>query len=353
MMRLTALRTILDENDIDGILITNGINRRYITGFTGSAGTVLVTKTAAHLLVDSRYITQASDQAKDFTVKEINRNLFYEEIVNIVKRMGVNKLGFEQKHISFYEYSQLCEYLPVELVPLSGVVEKMRTIKTEDEITLIKTAAEISDSAFAHILSVIRAGMTEIEIANELELHMRKLGATSSFDMIIASGLRSALPHGVASEKVIESGDIVTLDFGAYYKGYCSDMTRTIAVGEPSLQIKEIYSIVNRALENALNGIKAGIRGKEADALTRDVINEAGYGSFYGHGTGHGIGLYIHEDIFMSSTCEDLVEVGMVLTVEPGIYIPGVGGVRVEDDIIVRENGIETITKSSKELIII
>ncbi|MGM9943354.1 MAG: M24 family metallopeptidase [Lysinibacillus sp.] len=354
MMKLTALRTMLDKMDIDGILVTSSINRTYLTDFTGSTGTVLVTKNAAFLLVDSRYTTQASAQAKNVTVQQINRSIFYEEIANIVKLLGVNRLGFEQQHISFYEYSRLSQYLSVELVPLSGVIEKMRTIKSEDEITTIKKAAEISDAAFSHILSIIRPGITEVEIANELELYMRKLGATSSsFDMIIASGLRSALPHGIASEKVIESGDIVTLDFGAYYKGYCSDMTRTISVGEPSQQLKEIYAIVNRALDNALSGIQAGMSGKEADSLTRDVINEAGYGAFYGHGTGHGIGLYIHEDIFMSPTCEELVEVGMVLTVEPGIYIPGVGGVRIEDDIVVMENGVEIITKSSKELIVL
>lgn len=167
---------------------------------------------------------------------------------------------------------------------------------------------------------------------------MRKLGATSSsFDTIVASGVRSSLPHGVASNKVVEKGDMITLDFGAYYQGYCSDMTRTIAVGEPDPKLKEIYSIVHDALEHALAGIKIGMTGKEADALTRDLIRDKGYGDNYGHGMGHGIGLYIHEDIFMNTTCEQHVEEGMVLTIEPGIYIPDLGGVRIEDDIIMKK----------------
>ena len=183
-------------------------------------------------------------------------------------------------------------------MPVSNAVEQLRMIKNESEIAILKKAAEIADAAFAHIVTFIRPGRTEIEIANELEFHMRKLGATSSsFDIIVASGIRSALPHGVASEKVVEKGDMVTLDFGAYYQGYCSDMTRTIAVGEPDPKLKEIYSIVHDALENALSGIKAGMTGKEADALTRDLISEKGYGDYYGHGMGHGIG-FISMKIF-------------------------------------------------------
>lgn len=354
MDKLVKLRKMFDELGIDGVLITDGINRRYLTDFTGSAGTVLVSKTEAYLLVDFRYTSQANAQTKDFTVKEIDRTIIYTEIANLAESLGIKKLGFEEQHVSYQYYSQFSEHVKAELVPLSGAVEKLRMIKSESEIAILKKAAEISDAAFSHILTFIRPGITEIEIANELEFHMRKLGATSSsFDMIVASGVRSALPHGVASDKVVEKGDMITLDFGAYYKGYCSDMTRTIAVGEPDPKLKELYSIVQAALENALTSIKAGMTGKEADALTRSFISEKGYGEYYGHGMGHGIGLYIHEDIFMNPQCDQLVEEGMVLTVEPGIYIPNLGGVRIEDDIVVKKDGIEIITKSKKELIIL
>lgn len=348
------LRNRFEELGIDGMLITDPYNRRYLTDFTGTAGTVLVSKSEAFLLVDFRYTSQANAQVTNFTVKEIDRAIIYKEISTLAESLGINKLGFEQQHQSYLYYSQLSKEIKAELVPVSNVVEKLRMIKNESEMAILKKAAEIADVAFEHILTFIQPGRTEIEIANELEFHMRKLGATSSsFDMIVASGVRSALPHGVASEKVIEQGDMVTLDFGAYFQGYCSDMTRTFAVGKPDPKLKDIYSIVHAALENALSGIKAGMTGKEADALTRDLISEKGYGDYYGHGMGHGIGLYIHEDIFMNPTCELLVEEGMVLTVEPGIYIPGLGGVRIEDDIIVKKDGIEIITKSPKELIIL
>lgn len=354
MEKLVKLRETFDELGIDGILITDAMNRRYLTDFTGSAGTVIVTKTDAYLLVDFRYVSQANTQATNFTVKKIDRAIIYEEISALSEHFGIKKLGFEQQHQSFFYYSQLLKSIKVDLVPLSNVVEKLRMYKNESEIAILKKAAEISDAAFAHILTFIRPGRTEIEISNELEFHMRKLGATSSsFDIIIASGVRSALPHGVASGKIVEQGDMITLDFGAYYQGYCSDMTRTIAVGEPNPKMKEIYAIVHDALENALSSIKVGMTGKEADALTRNLISDKGYGDKYGHGMGHGIGLYIHEDIFMNPTCEQHIEEGMVLTVEPGIYIPNLGGVRIEDDIIMKKDGIEIITKSPKELIIL
>lgn len=225
-------------------------------------------------------------------------------------------------------------------------------IKTDSEIKILKEAAQIADAAFEHILSFIRPGVSEIEVSNELEFFMRKQGATSSsFDIIVASGLRSALPHGVASEKVIEKGDFVTLDFGAYYKGYCSDITRTIAVGEPSDKLKEIYNVVLEAQIRGVNGIKAGLTGREADALTRDYITEKGYGEYFGHSTGHGVGLEIHEAPGLAFRSETVLEPGMAVTVEPGIYIPGVGGVRIEDDIIITSEGNEGSRSLRKNLL--
>lgn len=231
------------------------------------------------------------------------------------------------------------------------MIEKLRMKKSPEELEVLKAAAKIADDAFEHICSYIKAGMTELEVSNELEFFMRSQGATSSsFDIIVASGLRSALPHGVASDKKIESGDLITLDFGALYNGYVSDITRTVAVGEPSDKLKEIYHVVLESQVLALEKIKPGMTGIEADAIARDYIKSKGYGEAFGHSTGHGIGLEVHEGPGLSFRSETILEPGMAVTVEPGIYLPGIGGVRIEDDILITETGNERLTHSSKEL---
>jgi Xaa-Pro aminopeptidase len=227
-------------------------------------------------------------------------------------------------------------------------------IKTSSEIKILKEAAAIADAAFKHILDFLRPGISELDVSNELEFFMRKQGATSSsFDIIVASGLRSALPHGVATDKIIEKGDFVTLDYGAYYNGYVSDITRTLAVGKPSEELINIYDIVLEAQLRGMAGIKPGMTGREADALTRNLIEEKGYGQYFGHSTGHGIGLEVHEGPALSFRSDIILEPGMAVTVEPGIYLPGVGGVRIEDDTIVTIDGNEALTHSTKELIIL
>ncbi|RNB90273.1 aminopeptidase P family protein [Brevibacillus fluminis] len=355
MEKLTKLREHFATMGIDALLVTNAQNRRYLTGFTGSAGIVLITKTEAFLFVDFRYVEQAHAQAKGYTIEYlVAKEDVYREVARRVEELGIKALGFEQSQLSFELYNKYADTVRTELVPLSGAVERLRMIKDSAELALIRKAAEISDAAFSHITGFIRPGVTELDVANELEFTMRKLGASSSaFDIIIASGARSALPHGVASSKVIEKGDMVTLDFGAYYQGYRSDMTRTLAVGEPREELKNIYKIVLEALERGLAGIKPGITGREADAFTRDFITQKGFGDKYGHGSGHGIGLDIHEEPFMSTKCDVVLEQGMVLTVEPGIYLPGIGGVRIEDNIVLTEYGNERLTSSPKELLIL
>ena len=354
MSQLEQLRRALSEQQTEALIITNDQNRRYLTGFTGSAGTVVVTQTQALLLVDFRYTQQATNQSKIFDVREIDRAHLYETIQEIFDTESIQTVGFEQHHVSYSVFQLMASKLTATLKPLSNIVENLRKIKTPEEIELIKKAAWISDEAFKHILTIIKPGVSEIDIANELDFHMRKNGATgAAFDIIIASGQRSALPHGVATDKIIEEGDMLTLDFGAYYQGYRSDMTRTVAVGEPPEKLKEVYQIVYDSLQHALLHMKAGITGKEADSYSRDFIKDKGYGKNYGHGSGHGIGLDIHENIFMSTVCKDILEENMVLTVEPGIYIPELGGVRIEDDVIITKDGVEIITHSPKELIIL
>ncbi|MDP4085622.1 MAG: Xaa-Pro peptidase family protein [Bacillota bacterium] len=353
MEKLKKLRSDFSNAGIDGLLITSPYNRRYIAGFTGSSGVVLISNDQAQFITDFRYIEQATKQCQGFEIVKHN-GIIPEEVALQVKKLGITKLGFEANDLTFTSFKAYEKEAEAELVPISGLIEKLRLIKTEREIKILKEAADIADAAFKHILDFIAPGKTELEVANELEFFMRKAGATSSsFDTIVASGVRSALPHGVASEKVIEKGDMVTLDYGAYYKGYVSDITRTVAVGEPNARLKEIYNIVYEAQLLGMEGFKPGMTGKEADALTRDYITEKGYGEYFGHSTGHGIGLEVHEGPALSSRSDIVLQPGMIVTCEPGIYIPGLGGIRIEDDTMITADGNEAFTHSTKELIIL
>ncbi|PGT87637.1 MULTISPECIES: M24 family metallopeptidase [Bacillaceae] len=353
-MKLEKIRQRFKELSIDGLLITSSYNRRYMTGFTGTAGVVVISGDKAVFITDFRYTEQAAKEVEGFEIVQ-HTGPIIEEVANQVEKLGIKRLGFEQDSLTYQLFSSYKEALKSsEFIPVSGAVEKLRLIKSPAEIKILKEAAEIADAAYKHILTYIKPGLKEIDVANELEFFMRKNGAvSSSFDIIVASGYRSALPHGVASEKEIEKGDFVTLDFGAYYKGYCSDITRTFAVGEPSDELKKIYSIVLEAQLRGMSGIKPGLTGKQADALTRDYIKEQGYGEYFGHSTGHGLGMEVHEGPALSFKSDTILEQGMVVTVEPGIYVAGLGGVRIEDDTVITEKGNESLTHSPKDLIIL
>ena len=353
MEKLAKLRQALVEHQIDALLITSGYNRRYITDFTGTAGVAIVSQERAIFITDFRYTEQASKEIKGFEIVQHSKTLI-EEVSAQVEKMGVKNLGFEKDDMTYAMFESYQKAVKEELVPVSGLIEKIRLIKTPQEINIIKAAADIADAAFEHIITYITAGKTELEVSNELEFFMRKQGASSSsFDIIVASGLRSALPHGVATDKIIEKGDFVTLDFGALYNGYVSDVTRTVAVGEPSEQLKEIYQIVLDSQMLSLEKIKPGMTGVEADAVARDYIKSKGYGEAFGHSLGHGIGLEVHEGPGLSFRSNIVLEEGMVITIEPGIYLPGVGGVRIEDDSIMTATGNSKITHSTKELLIL
>jgi Xaa-Pro aminopeptidase len=353
MMKLQKLRKALQEQNIDGILITNGYNRRYMTGFTGTAGVAIVSQNDAVFITDFRYTEQAAAQVQDFRIVKHEATII-EEIATQVNNMGIKLLGFEKDTVSFGTYELYKSKIQADLVPISGLIEKIRLIKTQQEINIIKVACEIADHAFTHILNFIKPGKTELEVSNELEFFMRKQGATqSSFDIIVASGLRSALPHGVATNKVIEKGDFVTLDYGALYNGYISDITRTVAVGEPSEKLVDMYNAVLGSQLLALEKVGPGLTGIQADAIARNYLTEKGYGEAFGHSLGHGIGLEVHESPGLSMRSETVLEPGMAVTIEPGVYLPEIGGVRIEDDILITENGNELLTHSSKELIIL
>ncbi|EMF0464328.1 aminopeptidase P family protein [Enterococcus hirae] len=353
MLRVEKLRKKMQEENLDSFLITSPYNLRYLTNFTGTTGLAVITLEKAFFITDFRYTEQAAAQAQGF---EIIKNVgpIFEEVADLVQKEGLRELGFEETTVSFLEYSVLEEIIDAQLIPISGMIEELREIKDEEEIAIIEKACSIADLAYDHILKMIQPGMTEIEVANQLDFYMRSIGASGvSFETIVASGLRSAMPHGVASKKIIEQGDLITIDFGCYYEGYVSDMTRTFAIGDPGEQLKEIYQIVLEAQLAVLEVAKPGVTGKQLDAVARDYITKHGYGEAFGHSTGHGIGLEIHEGPNVSVRAEKQFVPGNIITDEPGIYLPGIGGVRIEDDLLITSDGNRVLTHSPKELIIL
>ncbi|MFE4711097.1 MULTISPECIES: Xaa-Pro peptidase family protein [Paenibacillus] len=352
--RVSKLRKALLDQGLDAILITSDINRRYLSGFTGSSGYVLVTGDEAYLLTDFRYMTQAADQSNGLKVVE-HASKFLDTVRELLPAGNNVRIGFEQDQVAYSAYTAYAEALkPAELVPVSKAVENLRTYKDEEELAVMRRAGALADDTFRHILNVIKPGMTERDVDLEMEFYMRTHGATSSsFDTIVASGERSSMPHGVASSRVIKGNEFITLDFGALLDGYCSDLTRTIALGSPDPKLKEIYDIVLEAQLHTLANIKPGMTGRECDALARDIITRYGYGEQFGHSTGHGLGMEVHEWPRLSKLSDEIMEPGMVVTVEPGIYLPGLGGVRIEDDVVITESGISLLTHSSKEYTIL
>nr|NNM91003.1 aminopeptidase P family protein [Bacilli bacterium] len=340
------------ELTIDAMLTFSFENRRYVTGFTGSSGFVLITDREVVLATDGRYVEQAKAQVNEVTVVE-HQSRWMMTILEEAKRLGVKRIGFEADLVTYKTVEELKKvFAPLELIPVSGIIERVREIKEESELTIMRQAASIADQAFSHILGYLRPGLKETDVALELEVFMRKLGATGpSFDTIVASGPRSALPHGVASDRVIQSGEFVKMDYGCYYQGYASDITRTVVVGKPTDRHKEIYGVVLEAQLAGVAGMRAGLTGEQADSLARDVIVKAGYGEAFSHSLGHGLGLAVHEMPRVAQRSSDVLQEGMVVTIEPGIYLPGFGGVRIEDDVWLTGNTCERLTLSKKDLI--
>ena len=349
--RLMILRQKLAEQDLDAILITQPENRRYLSGFTGSAGVLLISQEQAILATDFRYYEQVEKQAPDFRLAKIT-DKFKTLLPELVHHVGAKRVGFESVHLTVdqhQEWQKVAEGF--ELVPTKELVERIRAVKDEDELSKIRKAIALADEAFAHIVDFTEPGMTEKEVAWELEAFMRTHSAEKvAFDLIVGSGPNGAMPHATISERVIRAGEPIVIDMGAMIDGYNSDLTRTICAGRPDDKFKEIYDIVLEAQRTAEQGIKPGMQGKQADSIARKVIEEAGYGDNYGHGLGHGVGLAVHEKPGVGRLSEDVLGPGMVFTVEPGIYLPGWGGVRIEDIVVMREDGVRVLTQASKEL---
>jgi Xaa-Pro aminopeptidase len=353
MSRVDRLRELMAPQQLDAIIITKPENRTYLTGFTGSAGAALVTAREALLLVDFRYVEQAAAEAPDWEVIRVPR-LATEAVSELVRRRELQRIGFEPNGVTYQEHVQLAAAVqPAALLPADGI-DRMRWVKDTVELGRLRTAVAIADAGFAHIQDFLRPGVREREIAIELEFFMRRQGADKeAFETIVASGVRSSLPHGRASEKVLDRGEFVTLDFGAVVGGYHSDCTRTVVLGEASPRQREIYELVLSAQTTALAGLRQGLSTREADALARQVIANAGHGDHFGHGLGHGVGLAIHEGPTLSPREEGTLEAGMTVTVEPGVYISGWGGVRIEDLAVVTQQGCEILTQAPKQLLIL
>lgn len=348
--RISKFRKLLQNKGLNAAIVYKPENRRYLSGFSGSSGYVFITMQNSYFITDFRYLEQAKEECVDYEIIEHNNECTVYDILN---SFNILTIGFEDDFITYSQFQEFQKKLnKVQWVPMKGMLSRLRMVKDAQEILYIEKAALIADEAFGYICDYIKPGISEKEIALELENYMKKKGASdTSFETIVASGIRTSLPHGTASDKIIEKGDFITLDFGCVYNGYCSDMTRTIVVGRSNHKQKEIYNIVLEAQLKALEAIQPGILSAEVDKIARDMIDLKGYGKNFGHGLGHGVGLEIHEEPRLSPSGKEILESGMVVTVEPGIYISHFGGVRIEDLVVVNQKGCRILSKSPKQLI--
>lgn len=352
--RLKDIRKIIKEKNVDAILITKCEHNFYMSGFTGTSAVIFITDSKAVLLTDFRYVEQAAGQSPEYEICKYAGSCI-NELNNLIEEESVKTLFFEDSYITFAEYGEFRKKLNIkEFIPLGKAVEELRRVKDETEIALIKKAVRIADDTFFHILGYIKPGVAEVELAAEMEYYMKKQGAAgSSFETIVASGIRASMPHGVASDKKLKSGDVITFDFGALYNGYCSDMTRTVFLGKPESELERIYNIVLHAQLKGIEAVKQGSIAKDVDKIARDHIVNEGFGDYFGHGLGHGVGLEIHEEPTLSTRGSIELLNGMVVTVEPGIYIAGLGGVRIEDMVVVNGEAPDVLTASTKEMIVL
>lgn len=344
----------MTKMDVDCVIIKDVTTIRYLTGFTGDSSLLYLDRKQGVLITDGRYTEQAKNEMKLFKVLEyipVDGTSIWSAAAQLALDTDVNAVGFDGAYYSYTDYVMLQKMLGTKTMKCVDFSD-IRMIKDKKELDLLLKAASIADEAFMKLLDDIEPGRTERSLAGRLEYYMRVLGSEkTSFDTIVASGARSALPHGVASDKVIEVGDFITFDFGAVYKGYHSDMTRTIVLGMANSWQKEIYTIVEEAQRKGVKAAETGMSGRELDEIVRKVIADCGYGDYYVHGTGHGVGLEIHEMPNINKRGTTILQTGMVFTIEPGIYIPGKGGVRIEDTVVLTEEGAHTLNGVKKQLI--
>jgi Xaa-Pro aminopeptidase len=352
--RVEKLLAAVKSLGAEAALLHSPENIRYFSGFTGE-GCVFISSGARAVLTDSRYTEHAVNQARGFAVVEPKPDNFAGAVAALAADHGVKALGFEDDWLPVSQFEKLSKALPgIRMVPTGALCVKTRAVKDDEEIGHLRKACEITDRAFQYALTIIKPGMTEIELAVELKYYIAKhFSAPPSFEFIVASGPNGSMPHAVPTDRAIGRGELVTIDFGAEYMGYKADMTRTVAVGRPSDKMEEIYCIVLEAQRRGAEALAPGKACKAVDAASRDYIASRGYGANFGHGLGHGVGLQIHEQPVLNPRSESTLEPGMAVTVEPGVYLPGIGGVRIEDTCIITQNGWESLFASSKELIIL
>jgi Xaa-Pro aminopeptidase len=361
MKRLKSVKEKLVESGLDSYLVGANDNKRYFVGFedlaVGVDSFLLITPRKDYLIVEICDDERAQRAAPHCEVLPVaDKEPLGETVRKIAENENLKRMGYERKVLKAYQYNLILDSARgLKLIPVENVTESMRMVKDPEEVENIAKAVEIGDAAFTHVLPFIKAGAVEKDLAWEIEAFGRNVkGADSlSFPTIVASGINSSLPHGLASDKKIETGDFVTLDFGFIYNGYCGDMTRTVVIGEPSPKHKEVYHIVLEAQQAGVKAAKAGMRAQDLDKVARDIIAGYGYGEYFTHELGHSLGIRIHEDPWVGDYNPMVLEPGMVVTIEPGIYIPGWAGVRIEDTVVIQEGGCRVLTKSTKELLIV
>lgn len=353
--RLNALRQSMAAEKLDAMFFVNRSNIRYLSGYAGDEAYLLISRDRQVLITDFRYQEQAEAECPDYqVVLHQNPTVPWHKLAgDICAEQGVRRLAFERDHITYAMYDELREAIGgiAELVAMSGVAEALRYVKEEREISLMRQACAATDRVFAEICGSIKPGMTEKDLARELLYLIMKQGCEASFSSIVAAGPNGSLPHANPSDRQIKEHEFITMDFGCAYAGYHADMTRTVIIGRPDAKQKEIYGIVLEAKQRAEKIIRAGLTGREVDAAARDYIAEKGYGENFGHGLGHGVGLDIHEGPRINQNCSQVLKSGCLVTVEPGIYLPGWGGLRIEDTVLVTESGHENLFTSERELI--
>jgi len=351
--RFKWVTNLLADNDLEAFLVTSLENIRYLSGFTGSDATLLLTKDEKYLLTDSRYTTQAWGETQGYSIVEYVKKV--QGIVDVIMERHLSRVGIESQHVTYALFSDLTAKLDkTELAPLDDQIRTARVRKDASEVQSLKEAVAVAEKALQTRLDLIKPGIAEGELAQEIEFEMRRLGAESmAFETIVASGYRGALPHGRASEKKLQKGDLVVIDFGARVDGYHSDETCTVFLGRPTKEQRKVYSVVKDAHDRAISSIRPGLPFTEIDRIAREYIKQQGYGPHFGHGLGHGVGLAVHEEPRVSFDSPGVVETGMVFTIEPGIYIPDWGGVRIEDMVLVRRGGCEVLTQIDKSLTIL
>ena len=352
--RRSRLKRFFEEYSLKAVLFTDLRNIRYLCGFSGSEGVLLISEENAWFLCDSRYTAQAAEEVHDTEIRECGP-VRIDTVAALVLEYGLDRIGFEAAHTTVSAFRKMAEKLDgVELVELGPTLDEIRICKDREEIEQLTSVATLASLALTTVLADIKPGVREVDIALALELEMRRRGADgTAFDFIVASGVRGAMPHGRATDKIIQSGELVTIDFGALKNGYHSDETVTVACGKPELRAQDIHAIVRAAHDNAIRAIRPGISCKDLDEVARSYIRDSGYGDYFGHGLGHGLGLEVHEMPTLSLRSTTVLEEGMVITVEPGIYIPGFGGVRIEDTVVVTADGCSVLTSADKQLLVL